>query len=204
MSQIVYLRMKRNLELTEYKELHLKDIAHISARDEIQKILENKRVYRVTEKDKNIVVIDVFLIVDELRKDFPELDIQPIGPEQTIIRILQKKKQANALFAVFVWLVLFIGTGMTIMNFHYDVSMQEVHQKLHFLLTGEENEFPLWIQIPYSIGLGLGTLIFFNHWFNKRFNEEPSPLEVEISNYQANLNEYLAVNENRLNERDHT
>ncbi len=49
---------------------------------------------------------------------------------------------------------------MTIMNFHYDVSMQPVQQKLHFILTGVENEYPLWIQIPYSIGLGLGTVLF--------------------------------------------
>src|SRR5699024_4221207 len=87
-----------------------------------------------------------------------------------------------------------------IMNFHYDVSMQEVQQKLHFLITGEKTEFPLWIQIPYSIGLGVGMLLFFNHWFNKRFNEEPSSLEIEIYNYQQNLDQYLGHYENKVND----
>jgi len=99
-----------------------------------------------------------------------------------------------------VWLILFVGSAMTIINFHYDVSMQEVQQKLHFLITGERNETPLWIQIPYSIGLGVGMLLFFNHWFNKRFNEEPSPLEIEIYNYQQNLDHYLAYYENEVND----
>src|SRR5690625_6783496 len=87
---------------------------------------------------------------------------------------------------------------MTIMNFHYDVSMQEVQQKLHYLFTGEQNEFPLWIQIPYSFGLGIGMLLFFNHWFKKRFNEEPSPLEVELFNYQQDLDNYVNHYENKL------
>lgn len=43
---------------------------------------------------------------------------------------------------------------------------------------------------------------FFNHWFNKRFNEEPSPLEVEIFNYQQDLDNYLSHKENSLNVRE--
>lgn len=89
---------------------------------------------------------------------------------------------------------------MTIMNFHYDVSMQEVQQKIHYLLTGKHSKYPLWIQIPYSFGLGVGMLLFFNHWFKKRFNEEPSPLEIELFNYQQDLNQYVMHYENKLDD----
>ncbi|MCM3738813.1 stage V sporulation protein AA [Oceanobacillus luteolus] len=193
--------MKRNLNLQEYKHLHLKDIAYIAAPEELQSILENKPIYRMSKKDNNIIVIDSFLIIKELMAEYKELDVQSVGPAQTVIRIETKKKKANLFIAVVIWILLFIGTAMTIMNFHYDVSMQEVQQKLHYILTGVENEFPLWIQVPYSLGLGIGTLLFFNHWFNKRFNEEPSPLEVEIENYQADVDQYLILHENRIDER---
>lgn len=201
MTRTVYLRMKRNVNLTDYEHLHLKDIAYIASPQELKNTLENKPIYRTSKKDHNIIIIDAFLIIRELIKDFPDLDIQSVGPAQAVIRIEKEKKKANILVAAFVWIVLFIGTAMTIMNFHYDVSMQEVQQKLHYILTGEEVEFPLWIQVPYSLGLGLGTLLFFNHWFNKRFNEEPSPLEIEISNYQEEVDHYLVLNENSLDER---
>ncbi len=191
MTKTLYLRMKRNLNVQEYKHLHLKDIAYIAPPEELQSILENKPIYRISKKDNNIIVIDSFLIIKELMAEFKEFDIQSVGPAQTVIRIETKKKKANLFIAVVIWILLFIGTAMTIMNFHYDVSMQEVQQKLHYILTGVENEFPLWIQVPYSLGLGIGTLLFFNHWFNKRFNEEPSPLEVEIENYQADVDQYL-------------
>lgn len=200
MPTTIYLRMKRHMNLGEYKQLLLKDIAYIASPPEFKKLLEDRPVYRVSKEDNNVIVIDAFIIIKSLLEEFPELEIKSIGPEQTVIRIEINKKRSNLLVAIIVWLLLFIGTAMTIMNFHYDVSMQEVQQKLHYILTGEENEFPLWIQIPYSLGLGVGTLLFFNHWFNKRFNEEPSPLEVEISNYQNDLDNYLIQNENKLND----
>lgn len=201
MDGIIYLRMKKKLEIVNPRELKLKDVALLSSnKEEFIKELEEIKIYRVTEKDKEIVIIDSFLIIDYLNRTYPNLEFQLLGPEQCIIRISQYRKSPNIFLVAFVWLLLFIGTAMTIMNFHYDVSMQAVQQKLHYLLTGEENEYPLWIQIPYSFGLGLGMILFFNHWFNKRFNEEPSPLEVEIYNYQKSLDDYINFHENELND----
>ncbi|SES81701.1 stage V sporulation protein AA [Oceanobacillus limi] len=204
MAEIVYLRMKKNLELDRMQELQLKDIAFLTTQYNAKKNLESMRIYRITEKDQDLVVIDSFLIIEHLNKVYPNLEIQVIGPTHTIVRIHKRRKLPSTIMSSFVWILLFIGTAMTIMNFHYDVSMQEVQQKLHYLLTGEENDYPLWIQIPYSIGLGLGMLLFFNHWFNKRFNEEPSPLEVEIFNYQQALDNYISHHENKLNDTDHS
>src|SRR5699024_7262114 len=111
----------------------------------------------------------------------------------------ENKQATPVLFVSFVWLLLFVGAAMTIMNFHYDVSMQEVQQKLHYLFTGKQNEFPLWIQIPHPFGLGICMLLFFNHCFKKRFNEETRPLEVELFNYQQDLYNYINHYENQLN-----
>ncbi|SFA72856.1 stage V sporulation protein AA [Lentibacillus halodurans] len=203
MSEIVYLRMKKHVELTYLKQLTLKDIANVSTTSPLKTELEQTPVYRVTKKDQNVVIVDSFLVIDHLNNDYRDLEFQLVGPTHTVIRIQQHKKSPNILIVAIVWLLLFIGTAMTIMNFHYDVSMQEVQQKLHYLLTGEQNQYPLWIQIPYSFGLGIGMLLFFNHWFRKRFNEEPSPLEVEIFNYQQNLDQYLSYYENKLNDTSH-
>lgn len=201
MTKIVYLRMKKNIELTYLQAIKLKHIALIATSDPEKKNLENTPIYRISEKDNNIIVIDSFLVIEHLNRLFPELEFQLIGPSQTIIRIKKNKKNPSVIIVAFVWFLLFIGAAMTIMNFHYDVSMQEVQQRLHYLFTGEQSEFPLWIQIPYSFGLGIGMLLFFNHWFKKRFNEEPSPLEVELFNYQKDLDDYLNHYENKLNDK---
>ncbi len=81
------------------------------------------------------------------------------------------------------------------MNFHADVSMKEVHQRISELVTGKRQNHPLWFQIPYSVGIGLGMLLFFNHLFRKRLNDEPNPLELEMYMYQENVNTYVIAEE---------
>lgn len=204
MSNIVYLRLKRNVTFDKHKKIQLKDISYIIAPQKYKKLIEEKIIYQITKRDQNVIIIDVFLIIKSIQNDFPDLEISSIGPAQSVIRIKTNRNYKKIPLAIIVWMLLFIGTSMTIMNFHYDVSMQEVQQKVHVILTGETNEYPLWIQVPYSLGLGVGTILFFNHWFKRRFNEEPSPLEVEIFNYQQNLDEYLIIQENSLEDTDDT
>src|SRR5699024_772551 len=126
-----------------------------------------------------------------LRRTFPNLEFEWFGPEETIIEITSKRKQSSVFFMLLIWIILFVGTAMSIINFHYDVSMPEVHEKLHYIFTGEKNSHPLWIQIPYSIGLGMGMILFLNHWFKKRINEEPSPLEIELFKYEKDITSYI-------------
>lgn len=202
MEHIVYIRMKKNTEAKRFQQITLNNIAYITTSSSKEERLKQTPIYRMTKQDNNIVVIDGFTVVKHLNDMFKDFEFQLIGPAHTVVRLKDSKKKAPILFVIFVWVLLFIGTAMTIMNFHYDVSMQEVHQRLHYLLTNEENLYPLWIQIPYSLGLGIGMLLFFNHWFKKRFNDEPSPLEVEIFKYQEDIDQYVGYYENDLNDKN--
>ena len=41
--------------------------------------------------------------------------------------------------------------------------------------------------ISYSIGVGVGIIVFFNHFGKKRLTREPSPVEVEMSGYDKQV-----------------
>lgn len=81
------------------------------------------------------------------------------------------------------------------MNFHTDVSMREVHERIYYLMTGQHVHEPLVLQIPYSLGIGIGMIVFFNHLFKRRLNDEPSPLELEMYLYQEHLDQYVIEHE---------
>ena len=198
--EILYIQLKKDVHIDSLGTIYLEDIAQVSStRQDIRKT----PIYTVTKQDGKFVVLDSFIVITHLHRLFPEIKWKPLGPTQSLLRIKTPQQFGHLWKAVVVWIILFIGTGMTIMNFHYDVSMQEVQQKLHYLLTGKENEFPLWIQIPYSFGLGIGMILFLNHWFKKKINEEPSPLEIELFNYQQDLDKYISHYENQLNDNKH-
>lgn len=189
--------MRHRIQKKSEERIFLKDLAQIIATDQLLSSLQNLCLYHITEQDKNIIIIDSTQVIREIKKQYKDLEIQLIGPAQTIIEVMFAKKKVTLPFFILVWLLLFIGSGLTIMNFHEDVSMQTVHQRIFKMITGKEIEKPLIFQIPYSIGLGLGMIIFFNHVFKKRLNEEPSPLEVEVFNYQQSLDQYMIMHENK-------
>ncbi len=194
---IIYIRMRNRVQVKQNQQVKIKDVARIIGAGEKLKMVEEQILHKVTSEDKNIIIIDLTQMIENIQSIDPSLEIQTFGPSQTIIEVIYEKKKVSILSFIAVWLLLFFGAMMTIMNFHVDVSMGEVHQKLFTIITGKVDEKPLLIQVPYSIGLGLGMILFFNHFFKKRFNEEPSPLEIEMFNYQQDLDQYVILNENK-------
>lgn len=198
---LIYLRMRNRVHVQKNQQVRLKDVAKFIGDDKQVKKIEEEVLLTVTHEDKNIIIIDLVQVIEAIQAIDPSIEIQTFGPSQTIIEVIYEKQKVSFLAFTAVWLLLFLGAGMTIMNFHVDVSMGEVHQKLFTLITGREDRKPLLIQIPYSFGLGIGMILFFNHFFKKRFNEEPSPLEVEMFNYQQDLDQYVIMNENKESNR---
>ncbi|WP_273837288.1 stage V sporulation protein AA [Guptibacillus sedimenti] len=198
-SEMIYLRLRQKKKVPPNKELLIGDIAQLIGEDKNCAKVEKIPIYQVTKEDKNLVVIDVMKVIIAIQKVMNHIEIQVVGPTQTIVEVQYPKKKLAPVYFVFIWFLLFIGAALAIMNFHEDVSMREVHQQIYKIVTGIDNPKPLLLQVPYSFGLGIGMVLFFNHLFKKRFNEEPSPLEVEMFNYQQDLDQYVIVHENDEN-----
>lgn len=197
MEQTIYVKMRNRLQLSPAYEIKIGDVAQVVGESRIVDQIKRQVIYKITKKDKTHVVIDVMKVIQSIRQYSSSLEINLLGSAQAIVEIVYEKKQVNPFFFGMVWLLLFVGAALAIIYFHEDVSMQQVHQRLYYMITGESNKKPLLFQIPYSLGLGLGMILFFNHVFQKRINEEPSPLEVEMFQYQQSLDQYVMMNENK-------
>ena len=197
LEKTVYMRLRHRVFIQPNDKILLKDIAQIIAEEDLHNQISDRVLYQADAKDRNIIIIDVMHVVEEIKKMDSMIDVEIIGPSQTIIEVVYKKRKISPIFFLIIWFLLFFGSMLTIMNFHEDVSMQDAHQRLYKIITGKSVDKPLMFQIPYSFGLGLGMILFFNHVFKKRLNEEPSPLEVEMFNYQQDLDRYVVMHENK-------
>ncbi|MED4602359.1 stage V sporulation protein AA [Paenibacillus validus] len=191
----LYIRLRRSLRISREQSVLLGQVAQLLAPPEYEQQLLKLELYRPKEYDGSLVLIDMMLIVRKVKELYPWMQVEHFGEPHTLVEVRDKTKAPSMLLIILVWLLLFIGSGLAIMNFHADVSMAEVHRHIYKLLTGKENVHPLLLQIPYSIGIGIGMIVFFNHLFKKKFNEEPSPLEVEMFMYQENVNQYIITEE---------
>jgi stage V sporulation protein AA len=60
-------------------------------------------------------------------------------------------------------------------------------------VTGNQSDGYTSIEIAYSIGLAAGITIFYNHIGGKRLTSDPTPLEVEMRNYESDVNKAIIV-----------
>jgi stage V sporulation protein AA len=193
--QCIYVRLHNKTSMLPNQTVTIGDVADmISNRldeDEIRAI----SLHALQLSDGNRFVIHSLDVIKAVQEYDSQITVQCLGPEQTLIYVQAGVRKPHLLLVFLVWIILFIGSGLAIMNFHIDVSMQQTHERIYELVTGRKNSHPLLIQIPYSIGVGAGMVLFFNHLFRKRFNDEPSPLELEMFLYQQNIDQYVLANE---------
>jgi len=187
--------MYHKIQVNPDKVVYVKDLAQVIADEKNCHKILNLPVYKVSKKDQNFVVIDAMQVINKISQVINGANVQMIGPAESIVEIVFQKKKVSLPLFILIWMLLFLGAALTIIYFHEDVSMGAAQRRIYKMITGIEEEHPLLFQIPYSIGLGAGMILFFNHFFRKRINEEPSPMEVEMFNYQQDLDRYVIMHE---------
>ncbi|MDZ5712060.1 hypothetical protein [Jeotgalibacillus haloalkalitolerans] len=177
-----YIEMKPKVTLSG-GPVRLCDIAVIWAPQELKKSIGNKVI--LDEIDGRYSIISS----TDIMQQYSDTDIAVTGSNCTVVERTESAR-SSYLLLFFVWTLLFTGSALTIMYFHEDVSMAETQLVIVSMLG---NAHPNWFHIPYSIGIGAGMLLFFNRILKKRFNDEPSPLEIEIHNYEKSVEDYVRV-----------
>lgn len=200
--ETVYIRFRKRVSIQVGQIITLGHVAQLLSDRGNEDSFLRLILCRPDELDGNRVLIDMLQVVSLLKAANPDIQIEHFGDAHALVEIETKERTASKITVTLVWLLLFIGSGLAIMNFHADVSMMVVHQRIYELLTGIKQPHPYLLQIPYSFGIGIGMAIFFNHLFKKKFNEEPSPLDVEMFLYQENMNHYVITEEyEKMNEK---
>ena len=190
----VFIQSKGKIAWDKTREIYLKDLISIIAEEEYKKGIEELRFEFKKENVKSSHLISMLSIIAVIKHKYPKYIITVLGEPEVLVNFADnhlKEDKFKLVRLAIVSFLLFIGSITAIINFHADVDMRSAHKTLYHLITGIENDRPLLLQIPYSLGIGAGMSVFFNHFFKKRINNEPSPLEVEMYLYQQNMDSYI-------------
>ena len=96
-----------------------------------------------------------------------------------------------------IFLILCFGVGFSIMSFNNDVSIDDMFSKISKQFTGDKEQGRKILEYCYSIGLGVGIIIFYNHFGPKKLTKDPTPIEVEMRKYERDINQTLIDGHNR-------
>lgn len=201
---MVYLRLRSRVRLFRGQDVHLGDVAHLLSDPERENELLKLVLMRPQKQDGNLILVDMLQIIAKIREYIPGVVVESLGKPHVLVELVEKPRKPSKILFVLVWVLLFFGSALTIMNFHADVNMMEVQVRIVEMITGKKDQHPYLFQIAYSLGIGFGMIVFFNHLFQKKWNEEPTPLEVEMFLYQENVDQYVVAEEYEKMARLHT
>lgn len=88
-------------------------------------------------------------------------------------------------------LLIFLGSSFSIMAFHNDIGLVDLFAQIYEQVLGTAPEHIGGMEIGYSLGLAAGILVFFNHYSLKKREDDPTPLQVEMSKYEQDIEDTL-------------
>ena len=198
------MKPKKKAAIVGKKDITVKDIADVFAEPEIQKRAESVKLLTTGGKD-GVHLVSIIDVVKAILATLPGHSVINVGEMDTVVSI---KAQPPKKWAAMKWLkvalvslILFTGAMTAIMTFHTDSQMGTVFQRYYTIFFGEEVERPYIINIPYSIGLAVGIIVFFNHFSGKRLTKEPTPIEVEMATYEKDVEDAVIESLSRQGEK---
>lgn len=189
--------------LVKQKRVLLSDVASIYGTEPMmrQKI-GAMELYRFPKDQKEKQVFSVMKVVELIGKTYPEVVVNPVGEPDFIVEFKPEKKQRFEKISEwcktgFVALAVFFGSAFTIVTFNKDASVEEIFPMIYRLTEGAERSGPGELEVAYSLGLPLGIILFFNHFLRKKIDSDPTPLQVQMRQYEKDVNSTIIENATR-------
>lgn len=188
----IYIKPVEKVQIVGKREVLLRDVAEILLSGQTAGEAERLAVFQIPEERKRTYLISVVDLIRVLNQKYPNATVNNVGEMDILIEYLPRAEGRRPLWlcakAAFVALVLFVGASTTIMCFHSDTQLPLIFENMYYLFFGENKEVPKLLSIPYSIGLGIGIIVFFNHFSRLTLTQDPTPIEIEMTTYEKETN----------------
>ncbi len=215
--QIVYLKAEKSVKVKE-EAVYLGDVFKVlcnnKALEEKLKVVLIYKFYTKKNKNKRIAVqitnkqskndkravISLLKVIELIQKVDADVEVVSLGENDIVIEYMGNKKDSSVVTVtkvIFVSLICFFGTAFTIMAFHNDIDVTGLFEEIYGLLGQNYQGGIGALEFGYSLGLGVGIIVFYNHLGKRRITKDPTPLEVEMRIYEDDVNQTLIDNAGR-------
>ena len=196
----LYLKLEQKKQVSSEKAL-LGDVATLlCAQQPVTNRLNAIPLAHFSGSKKQRKIFTVTDIIAKIQEIYPDIEVTPIGETDVIVEYLPPKNPSRVLEwlkVALVCVVCFFGAAFTIITFNNDVSAGSVFEELYHSFTGQTSDKITVLEISYSIGLAFGILGFFNHFSGHRITTDPTPIEVEMEQYEYDVNKSLISYDSR-------
>ena len=188
----IYLRAYKRKTVEAQKWVSIGEVADVAAPPEVKEKVNAMKIFSVPEPDKKgRYIITIIEIINKIWESYPNLHIQSVGDSDIVIEYQPKPTKPKDVWewvkVIGVCIIIFAGACIAIMTYNTDTSLGKTFIILNQMFTGEEVQQPFLFTIPYSIGITVGIIIFFNHIGFRKITDDPTPMQVEMKKYENDV-----------------
>lgn len=196
-TETLYLKIDSNV-LVHQKNLIVKDIAQTAcANSSVQNKVQTLKLSNLQISKPGRYVKSVLDVLEAIQKEYPSLKIENLGEADFIITYEEEKGKSRLIGyvkTILVSVLSFFGAAFSIMTFNNDVDIRGLFADVYLLFTGQTSDGFTVLELAYSFGLGLGIILFFNHFAGKRIETDPTPMDVQMHTYEQDVNQTIMSN----------
>ncbi len=200
LSTVLYLKIDQNIEV-DHVDVRLGDVAKLECTDAaVRNRLKTLKILKIQADKSNRYVFSVLKVVELIHEIYPDLEIQNMGESDFIVDYESSeyaRDRWSFLKVALVSVTVFIGSAFSIMTFNNDVGVTQVFSQVYQLVMGRASDGFTMLEAMYSVGIAVGILVFYNHVGGKRITKDPTPMEVEMRQYEDDVNMTLIEGCNR-------
>ena len=186
------------------KRITIGDICQIYCYEEsLAKEIRNLELFRIEKQEKQKISISALYLVRYISDRKPGILVINLGEADFIVEYKPpepEKKWQEILKAGLVGVIIFFGSAFTIMTFNEDGNVVKIFELIYKNIAGM-SEGNGWLEVSYAVGLPLGILLFFNHFASAKLSNDPTPLQIQMRQYEQQEDATIIENAARKGER---
>ena len=194
----IYIKPYKKVALAQKNAILVKHVAQVVAPFPVAEKVRGLKLRTIPHdgSHKKNYLVPAIDMVKAITAAFPHATVSNVGEIDTLVNYAAHKSRDNPwwkwLKVAMVVVVLLAGSGTAIMSFQTDSQVPKVFTAYYKLFTGEETEDPpRIITIPYALGLAAGIMVFYNHALGKKLTDDPTPIEVEMEQYDTKVTDAM-------------
>lgn len=184
----IYIKPVKKYKAERKKIIYLKDVAEVYCADVKNEIVKDAVVLKINGDKRQNYLVSIMDLVKAVTNIEPKATVVNMGETDVIVEFEPNPRKDNKLWLglkiLAIVVILFFGAATAIMSFHSDGQIPQILEGYYYTFFGIENDEPYILEIPYSIGLAVGIIVFFNHFSAVKITMDPTPIEVEMTTYE--------------------
>ncbi len=190
--------------IVSHKKITVEDVCQVYASEgKKAKLVRNVLLFQISKQEKKKFSVSALYLIRHIMDEVPGITVVNLGVSDFIIEYkppAPEKKWLDYLKAALVGIIVFIGSAFTIMTFNEDANLPVIFEWIYESVSGSP-EGNGWLEVSYSVGLPLGILLFFNHFATAKLSSDPTPLQIQMRQYEQQEDTTIIENAARKGER---